>query len=393
MDPGGMTFGLHSGPNPFLSKVFRRFLQFERRTHRIPIVGYTFPTGRGTISTRRQQMAGNLKPEPISAHTQDSQRMQRAVVSTGPAAPAAPPPALHDFVKLIEELKSLKNRSQSLDLAKLEDQHNQARDAAIKAVEKKVGRGSSDDIVRLQSESKKIVDAEHERSKEILVAKFQKIDTGLASLSRFLQDLGPVKELEARVHEQEARLKKMEEELRVQRKVLAHEQEELERDKSLFEAQENAISQRQKELDAKLANLEVVKRAKELDQQQADLEAKLKAFDHELSQVQKDRDEINKDADSLGTKRAELDAEGESLATERLTLGKQKAAMAEAVAREMALTFEAFVRDMLKPAAEAAEIETEQPKKAAAPAPAPAKPAAPPPSPAPDGSKKSDFWQ
>ncbi|HLY74927.1 MAG TPA: hypothetical protein VKU80_12480, partial [Planctomycetota bacterium] len=156
-------------------------------------------------------------------------------VSPGPAAtPPLPPPALHDFVKLIEELKSLKNRSQSLDLAKLEDQHNQARDAAVKAVEKKAGRGDSGDIVRLQSEAKKIVDAEHERSKEILVAKFQKIDQGLASLARFLQELGPVKELESRVHEQEGRLKKMEEELRVQRKVLAHEQEELERDKSLF---------------------------------------------------------------------------------------------------------------------------------------------------------------
>ena len=111
-----------------------------------------------------------------------------------------------------------------------------------------------------------------------------------------------------------------------------------------------------------------------------------------MAQVQKDREEINKDADSLGTKRAELDAEGESLATERLSLGKQKAAMAEAVAHEMALTFEAFVRDMLKPAAEAAEIQPVEPKKAAAAAPAPAKPAAAPP-PAADASKKSDFWQ
>jgi DNA repair exonuclease SbcCD ATPase subunit len=328
-----------------------------------------------------------MKQDPMAAHSQDSQRMVRVAPAPGPAAPSAPPPALHEFTKLIEELKSLKNRSQSLDLAKLEDQHNQARDAAIKAVEKKVGRGSSEDIVRLQSESKKIVDAEHERSKEILVAKFQKIDTGLAALSRFLQELGPVKDLESRVHEQEGRLKKMEEELRVQRKVLAHEQEELERDKGLFEAQENAISQRQKELDARLANLEVVKRAKELDQQQADLEAKLKAFDHEMAQVQKDREEINKDADKLGAARAELDAEGENLATERLTLGKQKAAMAEAVAREMALTFEAFVRDMLKPAAEAAEIEQPvKPAKAAAPAP-------PPPAADPDAPKKSDFWQ
>jgi DNA repair exonuclease SbcCD ATPase subunit len=331
-----------------------------------------------------------MKQDPMAGHSQDTGRLQKVAVAPAPAAPPPQPPVVHEFTKLIEELKSLKNRSQSLDLGKLEDQHNLARDAAIKAVERKVGRGSSEDIVRLQSEAKKIVDAEHERSKEILVAKFSKIDTGLAGLSRFLQELGPVKVLEAQVHEQEARLKKMEEELRIQRKVLAHEQEELERDKGLFEAQENAIAQRQKELDARLANLEVVKRAKELDQQQNDLEAKLKAFDHEMAQVEKDREAINKDADSLGTKRAELDAEGESLATQWMTLGKQKSAMAEAVAREMALTFEAFVRDMLKPAAEAAEIEQPKSAKPAAPAPAPKQQDQ---APDPDAPKKSDFWQ
>src|SRR6185295_12185021 len=119
------------------------------------------------------------------AHSQDSQKMARVSVGAVPVMPA-PALNLHDFPKLIEELKSLKNRSQSLDLAKLEDQHNQARDAAIKAVEKKVGRGSSEDIVRLQAEAKKIVEAEHERSKEILIAKFNKIDQGLAALTRFL---------------------------------------------------------------------------------------------------------------------------------------------------------------------------------------------------------------
>src|SRR6516164_8427470 len=134
------------------------------------------------------------------AHTQDSQRMHRASVGAVPVQPALTL-GLSDFMKLIEELKALKNRSQSLDLAKLEDQHTLARDAAIKAVEKKAGRGASEDIVRLQNEAKKIVEAEHERSKEILVSKFQKIESGLAALARFLQELGPVKDIESRAHE------------------------------------------------------------------------------------------------------------------------------------------------------------------------------------------------
>jgi len=35
--------------------------------------------------------------------------------------------------------------------------------------------------------TKKIVEAEHERSKEILVAKFQKIDQGLAAMKKTLE--------------------------------------------------------------------------------------------------------------------------------------------------------------------------------------------------------------
>ena len=316
-------------------------------------------------------------------------------VSVG-AVPVAPPPqfSLHDFGKLIEELKSLKNRSQSLDLAKLEDQHNQARDAAIKAVEKKAGRGSSEDIVRLQAEAKKIVEAEHDRSKEILIAKFNKIDQGLAALTRFLQELGPVKELEFRVQEQAAALKKTEDELRIQRKVLAHEQEELERDKGGFEAQQNTLNLKRKELEKRLANLEVAKRAEELNQREKDFEDKVKAFEHEMSEVEHQRTELNKEFDMLGEKRAELDADIETLAKERSSLSKQKAAMADVVAKEMALTFEAFVRDMLRPAGDGA-AEPEPPG-------APAKPAAKaPPEPEPNGEapseepspKKSDFWQ
>jgi len=70
--------------------------------------------------------------------------------------------------------------------------------------------------------------------------------------------------------------------------------------------------------------------------------------------------------------------------------------MAEAVAHEMALTFEAFVRDMLKPAAESVEIEA--PKEPKKPAAAPPPPASSPtdalfPDSEPDAPKKSDFWQ
>ena len=65
--------------------------------------------------------------------------------------------------------------------------------------------------------------------------------------------------------------------------------------------------------------------------------------------MRRDRDELNKDFDKLGEKKAELDNEEEHLVTERSELSTAKRAMADVVAKEMAATFEAFVRDMLRP--------------------------------------------
>jgi uncharacterized coiled-coil DUF342 family protein len=98
-----------------------------------------------------------------------------------------------------------------------------------------------------------------------------------------------------------------------------------------------------------------VKRAGELDQARADLDLKIQAFDHETALIAKERDELNKDFDKLGQKRAELDAEQEKLAAERATLQDAKRSMAEVVAKEFGATFEAFVRDMLRPPQESSQ--------------------------------------
>ena len=113
--------------------------------------------------------------------------------------------------------------------------------------------------------------------KELLNAKYQKLEANLQSLSRFLKDLEPRKELEARLAAQEEKLRKLEEELTIRRKVLTHEQEELEQGKDLAKAAEDALKTKEREIQEKLKNVDVVKRAKELDAQQSELEGKLTA--------------------------------------------------------------------------------------------------------------------
>lgn len=244
-----------------------------------------------------------------------------------------------DFLKLIEELRALKNRQMNQESVRLEEQHQLA--------------------LRKASKDSRFVNAQTERDRELLSSKYQKLEGNLHALSRYLKELEPKKELEARLAAQEEKLRKTEEELTIQRKVLTHEQEELERGKQLMKAAEESVTARNRELQGKLQNLDVVKRAAELNKLQEDLDGKLKAYDDEMGTMARQRDELNKDFDNLGVKRADLDREAEDLQKQHDKLAVEKARMADVVAQEMAATFGAFVRDMLKNPEPAPEPEPE----------------------------------
>ncbi len=283
-----------------------------------------------------------MKPPAAGSTQTETSRIERA-------AQARP----QDFLKLIEELRALKSRSHTLDLQRLEESQRQAVEAAMKAAEKRVRPGGPESLPKLQAEERRIAEAKFEQDKGLLAAKYQKLDAGLLALSQFIAALGPVKELEASLAEKASQLRKAEEELNVQRKVFAREQDDLDREKKLLQAAEQAARAREKDLEAKLSNLDVVRRAKDLDQLKKDTDEKIAAFREQEQRIQKDRDELNLDFEKLGAKRAEMDAEMEKIAQLSSALADQKARMAETVAREMASTFEAFVRDMLKPPPEA----------------------------------------
>ncbi|HEX7900541.1 MAG TPA: hypothetical protein VF950_22440 [Planctomycetota bacterium] len=270
-----------------------------------------------------------------------------------------------DFPKLLEELKALKQRSYTLDLQRLEDSQRQELDAAMKAAEKRV-KGGGVELLKAQAEERRIAESKHLRDKELLNAKFQKLDQTLSGLGLFLGQLGPVKDLELKIREQEAALKKQEEELNVQRKVFAREKDDLEVERNLLRESEAKLVEREKILEDGLKNLDVVARSKELEQLREDLDAKLKAYMDGEALLEKQREELNSDADKLGEARAEVDRVVEQLEAERDGLRKQKADMADAVAKDMARTFEGLIRDLLK---EREAEEAAKPKPKAAPPP------------------------
>jgi hypothetical protein len=256
-----------------------------------------------------------------------------------------------DFLKLVDELRAMKMRLQTLDIQRLEEQYRLGMENQVKIMERRSRATGPEDLQRIQLEARRVVDADHERSREILASKFHKLDGGLISLQNLLQNLSPQKEAEDHLHAQEEELKKSAEEMNVRKKVFAREMEEVERDKKLLQAAEEALVQKTRDVDAKLANLDVIRRAEELDQIKADLDAKIKAFEEQGTILAKERDELNKDFERQGEKRAEVEKESERVQEERRKLEEEKRSMAETVAREMAATFEAFVKDMFRPQA------------------------------------------
>ncbi len=257
---------------------------------------------------------------------------------------------ISDFLKLIEELKALKSHMLHLDLARLEEEHTLELDRAFNAVEKRVRIRAPEELERLKVEERRIAEQKHEQNKEFLRSKFQRLDSNLLALGQFLKTLVPVQESEARLAGEADRLRKAEEEHGIQRKVLAHEQEELERDRGLMEAAKLALTSRQKEVDAKLANLDVARRAAALDLLREDLDGKLAAYGEQEALLEKQRLELNQDFDRLGQKRAELETDLERLQEERKTLSFEKARLTDVVARELSSTFEQYIREVLRPA-------------------------------------------
>jgi chromosome segregation ATPase len=253
-----------------------------------------------------------------------------------------------DLLKLIEELRALKSRAHTIDLQRLEDSHRLASESAMKSAERRFKPGGPD-LQKLQAEERRIADSKSDEEKALLDAKYKKLDAGLQALSQFIGSIGPVKELEATLAEKTAAMRKAEDELNVQRKVFAHEQDELDREKKLIDAAGQGLRAKEKELEVRAASLDVARRAKELDAAKRDLDGKLAAFKEQEQRFVRERQELNEDLERMGQKRAELDRETERIAQLSTTLADQKAKMAETVAKEMALTFESFVRDMLRP--------------------------------------------
>lgn len=250
-----------------------------------------------------------------------------------------------DLGKFLEEVRALKVRLITLEIARLEGERQAAIESALKDASRK--SKSPEEKEKLQLEAKKYAEAEFERSKQMLLAKFEKFDHTLTAVGHFFQSMGPVQEMEAKLAGEKEQIRKQLDELNVQKKVHAHEVEQLENDRALLKTGEENLAARIREVDQKLADLDVARRAEELDQVKADLDGKIKAYEAQMEEVVRAREEVNRDFDKMGEQRAQIDRDLERLNERQEKLDREKKNLVETVAREMAASLEAFVKDML----------------------------------------------
>ncbi len=252
-----------------------------------------------------------------------------------------------DFQKFLDEVRAIKSRALNADLTRFEEQRRVAIDTALDAARKRARSGTGEEILRLQQETRKLVEAEQEQSKQLLMAKYSKFDATLLAASQQLKDLLLLRDLSGSLKADEERIRKMDDELTVRRKVLEREHEDLGREKARITATREEAEALKTDAASRIANLDVVERAKELDRLRSELENKVKAYETEAERIARQRDELNRDFEKLGEKRVELDREGEALQKDREKLLDEKKRINAVVAREIGTALEGFVRDLL----------------------------------------------
>src|SRR3989442_3562979 len=110
----------------------------------------------------------NVRPGTMAAPIQDTAKIEKSDKGR-----------IQDLLKLIDEIKLLKSRTLSQELTRLEADRDQQLENTGKEAQKRARSGAPEEIMRLQSEARRVVEADHQRTKEMLASKYQKLEPGL----------------------------------------------------------------------------------------------------------------------------------------------------------------------------------------------------------------------
>lgn len=245
------------------------------------------------------------------------------------------------FLRFLDEVIALRNRIQAFEAGRVDSQRASAVETAVRKAEMNSRGLPPEEQKKRRLEAIELAEANEASSRQLADAKLAKFDAELKALNEFLYAVGPAWDKTSGVQELEKRLRAEEERISAERA-------DLERRVAEIDAREAAAYEKARRAEELLARLDVVRRAEDLDQRAEDLDSKLKAYEPQMEELLRAREEINRDFDQLGVKQAELEKEVERLARLEEDLAKQKERLVDALVEEMAVPFKAFVRELLK---------------------------------------------
>ncbi len=246
------------------------------------------------------------------------------------------------FLRFLDDVISFRNRIQALEAARFDAARTNAVETAVRKAEMNSRGLPAEEQKKRRLEAMRMAEADEASNRQLFEAKLAKFDADVKALNEFLYAVGPAWEKTSALQDLERRLRSEEERI-------AAVQAEIERRQAELEAREAAARDKSLKAEALLARLDVARRAEEIDQREDEVNAKFKAYEPEMAELVRAREELNRDFDQLGIKRAELDKEAERLADQAIELARQKESLVDALAEEMAVPFKAFVRELLKP--------------------------------------------
>jgi chromosome segregation ATPase len=248
------------------------------------------------------------------------------------------------FLRFLDDVIAFRNRIQALEAARFDQQRTSAVEAAVRKADA-ANRGlPAEEQKKRRIEAMRMAESDEASNRQIFEAKLAKFDSEVKALNDFLYAGGPAWEKSSGLQDLEKRIRADEEQLGAAQAQLAIRAAEV-------ESREKAALEKARQAEALLARLDVSRRAQELDQREEEVNAKFKAYEPEMAELVRAREELNRDFDQLGLKRAELDKEADRLEAREIELARQKENLVDALAEEMAVPFKAFVRDLLKPKA------------------------------------------
>lgn len=249
-----------------------------------------------------------------------------ATVAKGGVAERSP-----SLIRVVEDLRALKNRVLAQELARLEEDRARSIAGAAREAESSKGRLSPE-------EARRYAEAECDRNREMVETRFARLEAGIAALEEHVKESVSVEEHRRQLELISRTLEEKSAKIEADRATLDRRMKEFEEKYRGLVAERMLATEKNRDLETRLKDTDLVERAKLLEEREVEVRGQVKTYNEEMKTLARMREELNRDFDNLGRMRAELDQEQDQLASAKKAEGAAPAAAVTAATVEEIVT-------------------------------------------------------